>query len=282
MTGDVLHIASAQGGLRLMGKGRSIRGLLLLSCVLIAFAACSGGGGGGGDALSGDKGRGDLGADGRLPIDRSVLDQITDGFSPLPGLGVLTGECGVLDDDEWGASTPFFFINAIDFGSAGFDKNLLSQGGQQILSEGNLGGNSLHSEIFSYEVLHRCELATLLKTEAKIDYTNVGGKKTDLLVSIDGRKIGVSVTRAVHFPKGQPYTEAEAQTLLHKKLSDIPLSEANAVAADAWGRSMLHVIAWDAQHAQVVKDVFAALDDQVKAKTILIVTVTNGTDDYIY
>ncbi|MCK5800975.1 MAG: hypothetical protein KAI47_27495 [Deltaproteobacteria bacterium] len=256
--------------------------MLLFAYAFITLAACSGGGGASVDVLSGHDGRGDRGGDEGSVVDHAIADQRVDVFSPLPGFGALTGECGVLDDDEWGAPTPFFFSNALDFGSAGFDKNLLSPGGQQILSEGNLGGNSLHSEIFSYEVLHRCELATLLKTEAKIDYTDVGGKKTDLLVSIDGRKIGVSVTRAVHFPKGQPYTEAEAQTLLHKKLSDIPLSEANAVAADAWGRSILHVIAWDAQHAQVVKDVFAALDVQVKAKTILVVTVTNGTDDYIY
>ena len=31
--------------------------------------------------------------------------------------------------------------------------------------DGNAGGSSLLSEVFAYEVLHRCEGATLLKTE---------------------------------------------------------------------------------------------------------------------
>ncbi|PIE19604.1 MAG: hypothetical protein CSA65_01675 [Proteobacteria bacterium] len=202
---------------------------------------------------------------------------------PLPGFGALMGDCGVLDDTEWSAaSSPFYFRNAIDFGAAAFDETKLSAGGQKVFTDGNLGGNSLHSEVFSYEVLYRCELATLLKTEKDITYLDDGGKKTDLLVEIDGRKVGVSVTRAFHYPPGQPYTEAEARTLLEKKLPDVLASAANAKAEDAWERSMLHVIAADAQHADVVKTAYDQLDPQVRANTLLLVTVTDGKDDYIY
>jgi hypothetical protein len=189
----------------------------------------------------------------------------------------------VLDDTEWSSQEPVLFRNSIDLGTAAFDPAALSAGGQQIWNEGNRGGSSLHSEIFAFEVLHRCELAQLLKTESNIDYTDIGGKKTDLLLEIDGRKIGVSVTRAFHYPPTSPYTDAEAKALLDDKLSDLPLSQANATPQDAWVRSLLHVLAYDAQSADVVQNVWGTqVSDAVRGNAILILTVTDGNDDYIY
>ena len=201
---------------------------------------------------------------------------------PLPGFGVLSGDCGELDDAEWNVASPFLFRGAIDFDGLAFDVNALSPGGQKIWFDGNLGGSSIHSEIFSFEVLHRCELATLLKTEAEIAYLNPGGKKTDLLVTIDARRVGVSVTRAFHWPPTNPYTPAEAQALLTGKLGDVLLSAANAAPADAWERSILHVVAYDAQYADVVEAAFATLDPAVTADTILMLTVTDGNDAFVY
>ena len=70
---------------------------------------------------------------------------------------------------------------------------------------------------FFYEVLHRCEGADLLKTEMEVTYTDPSGKLTDLLVDIDGAKIGVSVTRAVGWPRDDPYTVESAQNILEQK-----------------------------------------------------------------
>lgn len=203
-------------------------------------------------------------------------------MAPRPGFGAISGECGVLDDGEWNASSPFLFRNAIDFGSEAYDKAKLSTGGQKIADAGNLGGSSLYSEIFAYEVLYRCEFATLLKTEGEIGYKDASGKKTDLLLRIDGRKIGVSVTRAFHFPPENPYTESEATNLLTKKLSDIALSAANASTQDAWGRSILSILAYNKQYADTVAAAYNKLDASVRAKVILILTVTDGKDDFVY
>jgi hypothetical protein len=201
---------------------------------------------------------------------------------PLDGFGTISGACGELDDTEWGSSSPYLFRNAIDFGTASFDSSKLSTGGQQILSEGNRSASSLHSEIFAYEVLYRCELAKLLKTEKKISYTDPNGKKTDLLAEIDARRIGVSVTRAFHYPPSDPYTAAEAKTLLDDKLADLPLSLSNATAQDAWTRSILHVMAYDSQYADAVEAAWKTVDPAVKGDAILILTVTDGADDFIY
>lgn len=201
---------------------------------------------------------------------------------PLDGLGVVTCVCNELDDAVWSSSTPFLLTDSVDLGSTGWDPTQLTAGGQKIVADGNLGGSSVESEALAYDVLARCEFATLLKSEGEILYTDPTGKKTDELVTIDSRKIGLSVTRAYHYPPSAPCTAEEAQTLLDKKLADIPLSAANAAPADAWERSMLAVVAVSQQCADVYVQVWQQMDAVLKADTILFVTVTDGEDAAIY
>ncbi len=243
------------------------------------------------DDLPGDSGAADLTADASVQIDgkpgpdakKPPADTGADGFAPLPGVGVIKGHCGVLDDSEWKATSPFFFRNTLNLGAAyTFDEKKLSAGGQKIFADGNLGGSSVHSEIFAHELLYRCELAKLIKSESKITYKDKGGKKTDILLEIDKRKIGVSVTRAYHYPPTNPYTEAEAKKLLDKKLGDLPKSKANAAAADAWTRSVLHILAYDKQYADAVEKAWKGMSGAVKGDAIVVVTVTDGKDDVIY
>jgi hypothetical protein len=150
-----------------------------------------------------------------------------------------------------------------------------------VLTDGNAGGSSLESEIFAYEVLARCEGASLLKTETEVVY-DTAGKITDLLVDIDGLKIGVSVTRAVAFPFESAYTVEQAETLLTGKLADILESSANVSAADAWTKQILHVIAYAEGHAASLETALANIDDAIVADTIVYVTITDGDDAFIY
>ncbi|MEO5727365.1 MAG: hypothetical protein ABI134_18025 [Byssovorax sp.] len=201
---------------------------------------------------------------------------------PLAGFGEITGACGVLSAMDIQSSSPLLVRDAIDFGMAVFDPTKLSPGGQTIYDQGNLGGSSLESEIISYEVLYRCELATLLKTEAQVLYQSSMGKKTDLLVSMDSFKVGVSVTRAYGFPPDAPYTVMQAHDLLVKKLSEIQLSTANVTPADAWKKQILHVIAYTSAHADAMEQAYAMVDPAVRADTVVLLTVTEGSDEFIY
>lgn len=198
------------------------------------------------------------------------------------GLGVISGECGLIDAMELDSPSAFTFDNSIDFFRLGFDYDLLTPGGQQVFDAGNLGGSSLHSEVISFEVLARCEGATLLATEGEIQYTDPMGTKTDLLVELDGRVVGVSVTRAVGFPFDAPYTELQAASLLTGKLEDILASTANVAPRDAWVKQILHVIAYADMHAQSIAAAYATLPPEITADTILLVTVTNGNDAFVY
>lgn len=200
------------------------------------------------------------------------------------GLTTYSGMCGVLAQMQLTGPTPQLFTDTLTFARAYMDpadRGLLTPGGQHLAATPNAGGSSGLSEIFAFEELAHCEMAALLKTETEIVYDTTG-KITDLEVLIAGRKIGVSVTRAVAFPFGQPYTLNAASTLITKKLTDIKASTMNVSAADRWDKQILAVLAWDDQAADIVTQAWTAADAQTKADTIVIVTVTAGEDTFIY
>ncbi|MBK9034393.1 MAG: hypothetical protein IPL61_24525 [Myxococcales bacterium] len=210
-----------------------------------------------------------------------------DAFGPdaaAAGFGALSGQCGVLTLAELDGTDPLWFQGEFTFDNRYDDpaeRPQLTPGGQYMMSVPNAGGSSVFSEVFAYEWLARCEQATLLKTETEIVY-DVVGKKVDMLVEIDGRKVGVSVTRAMTFPLGDPYTLAAATTLFERKLDDIQLATEQVSAGDRWSKQMLTVMAYDLQHAQVAMEAWSMLDAATKDDTLLVVAVTNGDDLFIY
>lgn len=204
------------------------------------------------------------------------------GSGPLPGYGALSGTCGEINLDDIVSPSPAIFDNTLDFSlRPAFDVSLLSPGGQAMYAAGNLNQSSLESEIFAYEVLYRCEGAAFLKGEAQIVYA-INGKKTDLLVDIDGEKVGVSVVRAESFPKGSPYPVSQALNVLEGKLSDIHESTANVDPQDAWKKQILSVIAQTPDHALAIEQAYTMVDPATVGDTLVVVTVTEGDDDFIY
>jgi hypothetical protein len=211
-------------------------------------------------------------------IDAPMID------APPAALYTLSGMCGVLNDPELTGPTPLFFKDTMTFSrryNDPADRGLLTPGGKILAETPNAGGSSGLSEIFAFEQLAGCEMAGLLKTETQIVYDTVG-KITDILVTIDGKKIGVSVVRAVQFPFGQPYTLANATMTITKKLEDIQLSSMNVSAGDKWVKQILAVVAYDDQHVNTVEQAWLGLSATVKADTVLVVTATHGDDAFIY
>ena len=201
---------------------------------------------------------------------------------PLDGFGAITGTCGVLEPADLQSQSSAWFSNTLDFGRDTFAYRALSTDGKKVHDDGNLGGSSLYSEVMAFEVLHRCELASLIKTESEIVYDSEQGKKTDLLVRIDGLDIGVSVTRAVGFPKDAPYTAEQAKALLDDKLSDVLLSSANVASQDAWEKQILLILAYADQHRDALEKAWLDVDVATRANTLVWVTVTDGADGFVY
>ena len=242
----------------------------------------------------------DLGAPEMSATDMRALDTPTDARDAgadmragAPPLGELRGECGVLDE-ELTDEQSVLFRNVIDFGQDPYDpgeRGRLSPGAREILDKGNAGGSSLLSEVFAYEVLWRCEGATLQKTETEVLYidpvtgeetTMPMGSITDLVVEIDGERLGVSVVRALAFPFEDPYPRAEADRILRDKLEGIHESSRLVAPQDAWTKQILSVIAYTPQHADQIQASYMEMSEELRADTILYVTASEGDDGFLY
>ena len=235
--------------------------------LVLALVGC--GGGGGGDAPS---------------IDAPPMVEPDAAPDAPAAFFTLGGMCGVLNDPELAGASPLLVKDAMTFTrryNDPADRPLLTPGGRTIVETPNAGGSSIYSEVFAFEQLAGCEMAGLLKTETQIVY-DTAGKITDILVEIDGKKIGVSVVRAVQFPFGTPYTLQNATTTIQKKLEDIQLSSMNVSAQDKWVKQILAVIAYDDQHVDTVEQAWLGMSASVKADTVLVVTATHGDDTFIY
>lgn len=220
-----------------------------------------------------------------VEVDAAPIEPDASVARPTEGFGAISGACGVLTAALIEGPDPAYMANHIDFAADPYDDAdapQLTEGGREIIADGNAGGSSILSEVFSYEVLERCEGAALLKTETEVTYQDVEGKMTDLLVSIGGHKVGVSVTRAVGWPREDPYPAEQAQGLLEDKLGDVLLSSARVAPEDAWTKQILHVLAYSSQHEEVLNAAYEGLDPAVKADTLLLITVTDGDDGFIY
>jgi hypothetical protein len=202
----------------------------------------------------------------------------------LPGFGAIAGPCAMITA-ELTTPTSSYFLNRLDFGADPYDDpadlERLTAGGQEILAEGTAGGSSGLSEAFAYEVLARCEGATLVKTETEIVY-DTAGALTDILVEIDGVRLGVSVTRAFVFPPTDPFTVAIATERLTGKLSGVLESSENVSEEDAWTKQILLIVAYADMHAESLMTAYGSLDPSLTADTIVYVVVTDGMDEPLY
>lgn len=210
-----------------------------------------------------------------------------DDAAPDPVLRI-EGSCGVLDD-ELADELDHVVENTSHF-PEGFERaeaTRLSEGAQTILAEGTAGGSSGYSEAFAFEVLHRCEGAALVASETMIEYTTpTPSAIADILVSIDGVPVGVSVTRAVTVTamcvRADTYMLATASELLGRKLGDLHEAEGLVSASHAWSKGLLFVYADTSEHARVVGEAWAALDPTLRADTILYVSVSEDMDAFVY
>jgi hypothetical protein len=206
---------------------------------------------------------------------------------PLAGFGDLSGMCGAIQEADLTSASPktiqVHFHWAMGYVDPD-DRSQLTAGGQHMAATPNAGGNSGLSEIFAYEELARCELATFLKSETEIIYDPVTSKKTDLEIMLDGHKLGVSVTRAFEGPLGSgPLTMADAVTLSQRKFSEIHDSTAGtANTVDKWDKQILSVLADDDDDATTWLAATATLDAATIGDTILVLITTDGDDAFIY
>lgn len=206
---------------------------------------------------------------------------VPDTAAPSPGTettwGLITGACGdvaaAVQAGEAGVwQTTYTFDNAESFDTEGLSGKTLKR-----YEEPNAGGSSRCTEVMSMQLMMDCEGASVLKTETEMVY-DTEGKIADYLAEVGGVATGVSVTRAYKGPTIDVYTLEDATDLLEKKLKGIAEARANVSAADAWEASVVHVWTLHPEWAETVEAAWGALSSEVKADTVIVVTVEVGSD----
>lgn len=158
-----------------------------------------------------------------------------------------------------------------------FRNMMISRSAQKIRDVPNAGGNSVISEVLSFEFLNKAVQAQLLKTEMEVAYFPEGGSITDYVCTISKQKVGVSVTRAMKY-RGQ-YTEEDAHHLLTKKLKGVIQSTKNSM--EKWSKQILHIWTPNKHTTNTIAMVYYQLPDNIRSNTVVIVT-TSDHSSYIY
>eukprot|EP01105_Mastigella_eilhardi_P014509 TRINITY_DN3306_c0_g3_i1.p1 TRINITY_DN3306_c0_g3~~TRINITY_DN3306_c0_g3_i1.p1 ORF type:complete len:277 (-),score=70.14 TRINITY_DN3306_c0_g3_i1:70-900(-) len=163
----------------------------------------------------------------------------------------------------------------------------LSAGGSRMLHTPNAGGNSIWSEVISYEILAAAFGATLQQTETEIEYDFENAKITDYACMIDGHRIGVSVTRVINFPDLKDYkrhqtalTAAEARRLLEKKLYGVIVSSKLVARKHRWEKQILHIFTTSRAAAHEVYRQYYQMPEKLTADTVVVLTVADA--DYLF
>lgn len=194
-------------------------------------------------------------------------------------LGTLAGSCPAVRA-QLHTNTPSLIRNNLRFMlPERYERAALSMGGQRLFDTPNAGGSSIESEVMSFEVLHFCDNALLAATETEIHYQppddSGANSITDLLVTIGGERVGVSVTR-VYRPMPMVLSDAEVRAQLVTKLTGVNRSSIRVLPADRWIKQILHVFVANSTVGDQVERAWATIDAPTRADTIVLVTVTQG------
>ncbi|XP_062566067.1 AAC-rich mRNA clone AAC4 protein-like isoform X2 [Saccostrea cucullata] len=154
----------------------------------------------------------------------------------------------------------------------------LSTAAEKIWSVPNAGGNSVISEVLSFETFHRCFHAKLFKTEMEVSYFPEGGSITDYVCEIFDTKVGVSVTRAMKY-RGD-FTEEDAHHLLMKKLKGV--NQANRNTLEKWNKQILHVWVQNKEVANLITKTFNNLSMDLVSSTVVVISRTRRSDFIFY
>ncbi|KAG2378995.1 hypothetical protein C9374_007633 [Naegleria lovaniensis] len=171
----------------------------------------------------------------------------------------------------------------------------LSEDSQRILCVPNAGGNSVFSEVLSFEFIKMlieslCASirVSLHKTEMELVYKE-GSKITDMCIALNNTMtnettlMGCSVTRCFNFMNlEEVVSDVSIKLLLKKKLSGI-IDSTNGVIGDQWTRQILHIWTSNMQTAQSIKRIYETeISDELKSNTIVIITCTCGGMECIF
>jgi hypothetical protein len=111
----------------------------------------------------------------------------------------------------------------------------------RALTTPNAGGRSEVSEAFSIDYFSRVHDATGFQLEMDVVYW-INYRMVDFICNTpDGERLGVSVTRAMGWPRPDRFDEVSAMTLLYKKVDGLICARDCVDQGSTFHKSLLHV-----------------------------------------
>jgi len=159
--------------------------------------------------------------------------------------------------------------------------NEFHEGTKRVLQEPNAGGKSFNSEALSFETLQALFGADNLITEMNVRYQFSGSSLVDYVCDIIKNRVGVSVTRAMHFQGADFFTPELARILLSKKLGGLDRASRAVSEYHAFNRQILHVWAQSDSVADYVKDCFENMPRKGNP-TICLITVAERLERFVF
>lgn len=170
-----------------------------------------------------------------------------------------------------------------DFYSLPLPSSLCSDAKRSI-SICNAGGKSEISEMYSIDYFNRIYNSTNTILETEVNYW-LDYKMVDFICTINSKRVGVSVVRAMGYPSPNNFTSEMASRILHKKLYGLIVARNSVVKNHSFYKSILHIWCQNERISQLINDAFYNLnpiDYNLDFKGILILQLTVCPDQQLY
>ncbi|XP_057823422.1 uncharacterized protein LOC131035699 [Cryptomeria japonica] len=148
----------------------------------------------------------------------------------------------------------------------------------RIRTESNAGGTSTISEALSVEYFVRRFQAKEIVTEMEVEYSHLNWKKVDYICTLNGQRVGVSVTRAMSYPDPDHFSPDMANRLLHKKLFGLVVARDGVADRHCFSQCILHVWCETERTAKLLQAEYADVSQELEVTddVIMVLTVADG------
>lgn len=155
---------------------------------------------------------------------------------------------------------------------------------KRSLQISNAGGQSEISEMYSIDYFYQLYNGKNVILETEVDYW-IDSKMIDFIVYMGGKRVGISVARAMGFPTADNFTYESAVKLLNKKILGLLVARNSVSKKHIFNKSILHIWCQNYTIASLIYQAFLQInpDDyilDVKGKILIQLTISN--DEQIY
>jgi len=153
---------------------------------------------------------------------------------------------------------------------------------RRVMRTPNAGGPSVQSEAVSYETVHALFRASGVLTETEVAYWTRNTSIADYVCTAAGRRVAVSVTRALRrtWPGPRDFNAADAESLLRRKLLGLDRARLHVAEGHAWAAQLLHV--W--VQTEEVRDLLLGVlrEQRFPTSTAVLLTLCADLDHVVF